>query len=932
MKFEVLGPLSVVGESGPVALNAAKQRLLLALLLAHSGEPVSADRLCDALWGDDPPQSERKRLAWHVNRLRRALDGVDRIAWDNRGYSIALAPGELDAEDFERLCREGSDARDRPERSAELLGEALALWRGPAYGDLAAEAFLHAEANRLDELRLSGLERRIEAELALGRHDRLVSELTALVAEHPEREKFAAQLMLALYRDGRQADALRVYQDTRTRLIEDFGLDPGPELREREQAVLRNDPALDLPTSPAAAGGLPAPAELPADVATFTGRGDEVDRLCTLLTNDVPAPVVISAISGIGGVGKSALAVHVARKVAERFPDGQLYANLHGATPEVEPLQPAEVLTRFLRSLGVDAPPDAAGVDELASRFRSATAGKRLLVMLDDARGVAQIRPLLPGESGCVVVVTSRATLAAFDEAEHHRIDVLSAADAAALLRRLIGRERADAEPDAVAAVAELCGRLPLGLCIAAARLRARPDWRVGELAQRLEAEHGRLGELDDAERAVRSSFMVSYRELAEDDDGDACRMFRLLGLLDCADASVGVAAALADVSEAEAEALLRTLVDVQLVESNSPGRYRMHDLVRLFSRERAVDEDSEAQRAQAVRRATHRYLATARKALSLHGTHYLRHERIQLGPQNLDCAPIALADGDEARSWISGESGNLRAVANQATTSFDDGPLLAAAFTAVAGPLLLDLGHWREQAELCEIATLAADQTQDQACQYFAYHDAAFAHRRFASHDRALSSGERALALSRAQGRNEWESLALTSIGTIHRRAGNPDKAADYMRQSLVIRRYASTLIELGLVYNSQKRYDEAADVYRQAVETARRTDSVVDEIVALGNLGYVLWRAGRAREAVPQFERALSIDAATGKTGTVFESDHFWGLGEVLHDLGEEERARECWNRSASILHGLNLVSAEEKHAIETSSRPEMPAVHKA
>jgi hypothetical protein len=396
---------------------------------------------------------------------------------------------------------------------------------------------------RLEEARLVVAEERIEAELRLGGHAALIGELRELVDEHPMREWLSAQLLVALYRAGRQAEALATYSRIGSRLVEELGIEPGPELQRLQRQILTADPDLDLVPPPAAVRVTVAaaagperspPRQLPTDIATFTGRSAEVDQL--LASVGAAGPVVISAIGGMGGIGKSALAIHVAHRLADRFPDGQLYVNLQGSTASLPPMEPLEVLGRFLRSLGVDARQIPSQVDEAAARFRSLVADRRLLVVLDNARDAGQVAPLLPGSPGGAVLVTSRRVLASLDGARFLHLDVLSRGEAVALLGRLAGQRRVAAEPRAAEDVALRCGRFPLALRVAAARLAARPAWPVRALADRLADERRRLDELELADLGIRASLELSLLELSASPDPvdrAAAAAFPLLGLPD---------------------------------------------------------------------------------------------------------------------------------------------------------------------------------------------------------------------------------------------------------------------------------------------------------------------------------------------------------------------------------------------------------------
>ncbi|WP_147268942.1 AfsR/SARP family transcriptional regulator [Sphaerisporangium album] len=612
MDFKILGPIEVRAPHGKlIALGRRKQRVLLAALLLNAGKAIPSQRMLDWLWGEHAPATAESNLYTYISALRRVLGGPSRIETGSNGYVLRVAPGEIDVTLFEELAAQGRQAlsEGRNDVALERLTRALGLWRAESVLEgLSLPAPLRGEAARLERLRADVVDASLEARLALGRHGEVLADLEALTRRDPLNERLRAQLMLALYRSGRRADALAVYKGARETLAAELGIDPGPDLIRMHRRILADDPGLAPPRA-VARHRVFAPAELPIDVAAFTGRTPEIARLQTALTSAGPGfAIVVSAITGPAGIGKSELAVHVAHQVADRFPDGRLYVNLHGSTPEVAPLHPADVLARLLRSLG-DGAAVRADVDEAAARFRSLTDGKRLLLLLDNARDAAQVRPLLPASPTCRVLITARRMLTSLDAVAHLRLGVMAEDETLTLLSRLIGEERVAADPWAARAVVRLCGGLPLAVRIAAARLIARPGLSLRALADRLAVEDHRLSELQADDQAVRACFMMSYRDL----DAEGARVFRLLSLLGVPEVSVTVAAALAGRSEERTVDLLDHLADVQLLDASAPGRYRMHDLLRLFARERARQEDSEEDQAQAVRRALRSHLSVAR-------------------------------------------------------------------------------------------------------------------------------------------------------------------------------------------------------------------------------------------------------------------------------------------------------------------------------
>ncbi|MGL5857466.1 MAG: AfsR/SARP family transcriptional regulator [Angustibacter sp.] len=628
MEFSVLGPVAVTAGGRPVRLGGRRRRSVLAVLLGSPNREVSTDRLVDAVWDGRPPRTAPDNLRLYVHELRRLL-GSDRILRQGQGYAVVVRDGELDADRFDDLTRHGRQllASGGAGAAGVVFREGLALWRGEPYADLADLAALGPEVERLAEQRLVALESRLDADLVLGHHSALVPELTRQVAEQPLRERLRVQLMLALFLGGRAGQALAVYRDARRRLAEELGVDPGPRLALAHQVVLAGDPpdvpaVLGLEPGPAGAPAWAAPFLLPADVADFTGRADEVARVVQLLTGPTdPAgrnALAVVAVAGMAGVGKTALAVHAAHRLAARFPDGQLFVNLRGS--EASTLDSSDVLARFLRALGVDGRSVPADPVERAEVYRARLAHRRVLVVLDDAASEDQVRPLLPGGGTCAVLVTSRARLTGLEGVNRLDLTEFDTDDAVDLLAEVVESGRGDgrddrgstnpgaaggrvaAEPDQAAAIVELCGRLPLAVRVAGARLAARPGWRLGRLAALLSDERHRLGHLATGDLAVRASLSLSYDGLT----GPGRSLLRRLGLFDVPDFPGWLAAAVLDDAPDIAAGLLEDLVDAQMlsvVGTDSAGevRYRFHDLVRLYARERAAEEDPEPDRRAAL-------------------------------------------------------------------------------------------------------------------------------------------------------------------------------------------------------------------------------------------------------------------------------------------------------------------------------------------
>ena len=612
VRIRLLGPVGAWDGQRAIALGPRKQRLVFAVLALEAGRAVDVARLVDLAWPEEPPRTAQHAIQVCVSGLRSALRGADgldvRLA--GSGYLLAADRSVIDAHRFRSLLARargaaGDAAGD--EARVALLDEALALWSGAALAGTATPAVAERLCAGLEEARLGALEDRLDALLRLGRHRDVLEELRGLVAANPLRERLAGQLMTALYRDGRAAEALDGFRRYRQRLAEDLGLDAGPALRDLELAILRNEAPpepggprseakVSVPSSvPAIARGAagcgpPVPAQLPSAVAGFAGRDSDLAELDALLARQAPGgPVVV--ITGMAGVGKTALAVHWAHRHRDDFPDGQLYVNLAGYAP-APPLPPERALAGFLRALGVPAeriPPES---DEAAALYRSLLADRRVLVVLDNARGPDQVRPLLPGGAGCLTVITSRDRLAGLAVREGARLlplGVLRPDEALAVLAAVLGADRVGADPDAAADVAELCACLPLALRIAAAHLTRHARQPLGGLAAELR-EGNRLSVLSvagDEQSAVRASFDLSYAALRP----AARRTFLLAGLSPGGDLSARAAAALAAVPVETAREVLADLTEAHLMDEDVPGRFGMHDLLRLYAGDRARAE-----------------------------------------------------------------------------------------------------------------------------------------------------------------------------------------------------------------------------------------------------------------------------------------------------------------------------------------------------
>jgi DNA-binding SARP family transcriptional activator len=702
VEVRLLGEVGLAGDDGRVVpVAGVKQRTMLAMLALHIGRTVPVARLVDVGWGDRTPDTARRQAVNCVSALRQLLGPA--VVSVHSGYLLEGVP--VDLVRFEAaVTRAREAARHRTEDAIELLDRALALWRGPALGGTAG---LPAQAARLDDMRLDALEQRAELHLTVGRHAALVPELTGLINDHPHREGLVAALMLALYRSGRQAAALETYRRTVARLADELGIDPGPQLRQRHAAILRGDPALDQPAPPAARPAAPPaaplrpapsgpsggargpephgtgpvdpeqvrPAHLPATSAPFVGRAAVLRRLDALVPGaDGPgtSTAAISAVAGAAGVGKTTLALHWAHRVADRFPDGQLFVDLRGFDPAGPPVDPSEALRLFLGALGVAA--DCVPADRQAQigLYRSLLAGRRVLVVLDNARDADQVRPLLPGAPGCLTLVTSRdqlAGLVAGEGAHLVTLDLLPAPEARDLLARRLGRARVAAEPRATDEIVAACARLPLALAVVAARAAAHPGFPLDALARELQDSEDRLAPFDTADATVdiRAAFSCSYRAVTP----AAARLFRLLGLHPGPDFTVPAAASLAGAGRERVRPWLAELTRAHLVAEQVPGRFVLHDLLRAYAADLAERLDSGAERRAARLRLLDHHLHTAKAAGAL--LHPLRDPIAPAAPAP-GVTPESLADRPRALAWCIAEHRVLLALIRLAAGhGFDD-------------------------------------------------------------------------------------------------------------------------------------------------------------------------------------------------------------------------------------------------------------------
>lgn len=900
MRGRVLGELEVLGPAGSFRPAAPRQRTVLALLMLEANRVVPLERLVDAVWNEAPPHTARAQVQICISTLRRALAAIglpDVIRTRPPGYLFRAASGELDLADFDREAEAGKKAlaENRVREATEAFSEALGLWSGEPLVGMHSR-ILEAAAARLSEHRLTVMEERLEGLLSLGMHHEVIGELLALTAEHPLRERLRGQLMTALYRDGRQAEALGVYRQARRAFIDELGLEPSAALQNLEQAILNGDPGLlAVPTGSAAPGdSWRQPRMLPAGIPDFTGREEEGARirqslLCGQALRSSPGIVMLT---GRGGAGKTTLAVHAAHDLSSHFPDGQLYASLRGG--ESRPTGPADVLERFLRALGVPGAAIPEGPDERACVYRDRLAGRQVLIVLDDAATEDQVLPLLPGHQEAAVIVTSRVRLTRISAA-HVEVDLLPTADAVSMIEQVVGTQRVLTEPGATVALAELCGGLPLALRIAAARLAARPHWTVARLVSRLTDEHRRLDELTHHSTGIRASIATTYNRLGK----GAQRLFWLLGIIDAPDFGPWLAIPLLDADQEYAEDLLDTLVDIRLldVERDSTGlaRYRFHDLVRVFAREQLAMQEPEPERNAALRRVLGAWLLLAREA---HRREYGGDYTVLHGPAETWPLPQAVVDAElqNPLAWYEAERVALVSAVHQAANAgFHD-----VCWDLAISSVTLFEAHsyrtdWRRTHEVALAATRRGGNRRGEAAMLYSLGSLALSEGRFGQ---AAVQLEQALAMFRDLGDAHGMGLADRNLGRIDRVRGNAEEAlARYERALAAVRQAGDAIAEAHILGNiaqirsAGQSDDGAAALLSEAIEIARRTGCRRVEAQARSKLGETLLGSGDLAGACQAFHAVVSAARLMGDL--VGEAYALHGLGVAHCRMGDYEQA---------------------------------------
>ncbi len=959
MQFRVLGVVDAVSADGQVNLGHARVRCVLAVLLVEANHFVSVDQLMERVWGDQPPQRGRSVLYSYVSRLRAALSTDHGVLIERRSGAYALTVDE-ESVDLQRFRHLINDARLASEdaRALALFDQALRLWRGAPFADLDTPWLASIRAALEVEREAAELDR-TDVALRCGQHAELLADLSTRAAQQPFDERIAGQWMLALAGTGRQAEALAVYQRTRTVLLDQLGLEPGPELRDLHERILAGNAhhVTPAPTTPLVARSeVVTPHQLPAAVRHFIGRQTELDELAGLLESPdaVGGTVVITAIDGMAGIGKTALAVHAAHRVADRFPDGVLFTDLHGFTPEADPTAPEQVLDQLLRGLGVPGPRIPPDLEARAGLYRSVLADRRVLIVLDNAADETQLQPLLPATTGCRVIVTSRRHLAGLDDATRLTLPVLDPADAAGLFCGLAGDRATSADQPTIDRIVALCGRLPLAIRIAAARLRldptGGPDTLCAELADALGAGQG-LEWLTDGHRAVGAALAMSFRHLTVDQQ----HVFRLAGVHPGPDVEPYSMAALADTTVQDARRLLQDMYAASLIDQPTHHRYTLHDLVAAYATTLAANLP-EPDRHAALNRLYDHYAATTSHAMNL-----TRPWETNQRPHPPTTATArALADREQAQAWLDAETDNLLAAAHHAPTQqradhtlrqsatlrhylhargdysraalLHEQALTSARRTEnhMAEPDALNglgtvrrlQGRYGLAADCFEQALAGAHQIGDHTAEQDALNGLGARHYVQGRYGPAADCHGQALTNARQTDNHTAEQNALDGLGLVHCAQGQLGPAADYFQQALTNARqtgdHATEQVALrgvGAVHLMLGQYESAAEYFQQALTSARQTDNPHVEQDALSGLGHVHYVQGRYEPAADYFQQALTSARRTGHHAA--EQDALSGLGQVHYVQGRYGPAADCFERAlANARHSGNRNEQFEAH----------------
>ena len=935
MQVRLLGPVDVMVDGQPRLVGGLRRTGILAVLALAAGEMISTDRLSQAVWGSGPRPAVNT-LQSHISALRHVL-GPDAITAVPPGYVLDLGTDGTDVQAAKRLLRQGTAAAG-PAAAVADLRAALDLWRGEPLAQVSGLPGLADPADHLERLQAQIRRALAEARLAAGEHYQLIDELQQMVAVDPLDEHLHGLLMLALYRAGRQADALAAYDRMRQALATDLGIDPSHALRDLHTAILRHDQSLTVPVpapGPAAAvpavpamPAVPVPAQLPLAVPGFTGRAAELARLDALIPACPPddeadtisriAPTAVAVISGTPGVGKTSLAVHWAHHITDRFSGGQLYTDLRGFGPAGHAVSPAEALHGFLLALGV--PPERVPEDLEArtALYRSRLAGQRVLIVLDNARDPAQVRPLLPATPGCLTVVTSRQQLTSLTVTENACpliLDLMPAAEARDLLAARLGGHRVGAEPGAVNEIITLCARLPLALAIAAARAAARPGFTLAELADELRHAQPGLDALEDDDPVTdpRTVFSWSYHALTP----PAARLFRLLSLAPGPDITAPAAASLAALPLPQARRLLAELATAHLLTEHVPRRYACHDLLRAYARELADTHDDTGTRDAAAHRLLDHYLHSVRDAAALLEPFF---DPVSTPPAADGVIAGPPEGAEHALSWFADERATLLAAVQLAA---------ARGLTTHAWQLawclcsfLLRSTLWDDTALACNTALDAARHSADVTGQARCLHRLASAHAMRLRFEEATRLFADALQLYGKAGDPASQAAIHRTLMWIAAREDRHSDALEHSLQAQELFREAGNqagqarvLTDIAYGHAALGRYQEALGYCEQALDQARERGERSWEDVIWDTFGFIHRRLGDFQQSVTCYRQALEICRESGDRFN--EAACLDVLGDTYQEAGSDDDARQAWTQALRIFDEVSHPDADELRA---------------
>jgi DNA-binding SARP family transcriptional activator len=920
VEFRILGPIEIMAGAERIDVGGTRQQIVIATLQLAANQVVPVDRLLEAIYGEDLPPTSRSQVQISISWLRRMLtrhNSTAIITTHSYGYAFETGGEQLDSVRFEDLAVAGRAARDRTDlkEACARYRDALRLWRGPAL-DGTDSQLLRAAANLLDEQRVNLNEECIQLELELGKHHELVGELTSLVDEYPLREGLRGQLMLALYRCDRTAEALQVYRQARQTMIDEVGVEPSDRLQRLERAILLSDPSLAPPPGSLTiqVAARRRPNMLPTDIADFVGREEQIVQVREALGRKPSAAVPVVVITGRAGVGKTSLAVHVSHQLMGDFADGQLFADLHGASSH--PIGPMQALERFLRALGMPGSQIPAGLDERAEVYRGLLGDRKTLVVVDDAASESQVRPLLPGGAAGAVIVTSRHRLAGLAGAIHVDVNVFTAEWSLKLLARIVGMARVRSQASEASLVAQYCGHLPLALRIAGARLSARPHWSIQRLVDRLADETRRLDELRYGDLDVRPSILLTYQSAND----DARRLFRLLALLDLTFFPGWVSSILLDQPLTYAEDLLDDLVSAQLIEITGTGsgvhqQYRFHDLIRVFARERLAAEEPAAKRSAALERWFGALLYLAEQAHS----RYLGGDYACLPSDAPRCQlPEALVEQlvSDPISWY--ESAHLAlvsAVRQAAQAGFTELCWSLAYNSATLFEVRSYLDDWRATHDIALEVTRRAGDIRGQAAMLYSIGSLHVSQHRF---EMAREEFAAATQLFAQAGDEQGIAIVACQTAYIDRLTGRLADAEAHYEQALALfsknpdlTAAVYVLHGLAQIKLELRQVAEAKGLLAQA--------SRLNQTLRPGRVGaQVLHRTGDAhllsgevQEAIDSFERAL--ETVRGIGDRIGESYALQGIGVA------QIRQRRYDEALRALLEALELARATSERLAE-------------